>query len=394
MQEREDIVALDSSIILHPRVWEASGHVAGFSDPLVDCRTCKLRFRADHLDQSRVRQEAQQAARGDARVRPDRAAAVQPHVRDDDRPVEETGQTSTCAPRPRRASSSTSRTSHSSRAGSRRSASRTWRQVVPQRDHARATSSSGARVRADGDGVLRAAVRGDRWYRYWIEERVRWYRRYGLARVHLRVREHDAEELSHYSSATSDLEYLFPIGWSELEGVANRGDYDLTQHTEHSGTKLEWVEPGRRAVRPPRDRAGGQHRADVPRVPDRRLRRGGRGRTRADRTAPPPRARAGQGGGASADRQARGHGVEGARVLRGAAPRGAGGVRRQRRDRPPLPPPGRDRDAVRVHDRRPDARGRDGDGARPRLARAGAPADLGVRAWLADALRRPWRTPK
>jgi len=58
---------------------------------------------------------------------------------------------------------------------------------------------------------------------------------------HLRVRPHDADELSHYSSGTSDLEYLFPIGWSELEGIANRGDYDLTAHAEHSGTKLEWI---------------------------------------------------------------------------------------------------------------------------------------------------------
>ena len=66
--------------------------------------------------------------------------------------------------------------------------------------------------------------------------------RYGLRESHLRVRPHDAEELSHYSSATSDIEYLFPIGWSELEGVAHRGDFDLTAHTKASGTKLEWVD--------------------------------------------------------------------------------------------------------------------------------------------------------
>ena len=69
-----------------------------------------------------------------------------------------------------------------------------------------------------------------------------WHVRYGVRESHLRVRPHDADELSHYSSATSDIEYLFPIGWSELEGIANRGDFDLTQHTEASGTKLEWVD--------------------------------------------------------------------------------------------------------------------------------------------------------
>src|SRR5436305_604743 len=82
----------------------------------------------------------------------------------------------------------------------------------------------------------------ERWYRYWIDERYGWYARYGLRTSHLRIRPHEADELSHYSSGTSDIEYLFPIGWSELEGIANRGDFDLTQHTQHSGTKLEFVD--------------------------------------------------------------------------------------------------------------------------------------------------------
>jgi glycyl-tRNA synthetase len=81
----------------------------------------------------------------------------------------------------------------------------------------------------------------ERWYEYWIVERLRWYAGLGLRDANLRVREHDAEERSHYSSGTSDIEYLYPIGWQELEGIANRGAYDLTQHTEHSGTKLEYV---------------------------------------------------------------------------------------------------------------------------------------------------------
>jgi glycyl-tRNA synthetase len=83
----------------------------------------------------------------------------------------------------------------------------------------------------------------ERWYRYWIEQRLNWYLQYGLRRSQLRVREHGPEERSHYSQGTSDIEYLYPIGWSELEGVANRGDFDLTQHTEYSKTKLEYVGP-------------------------------------------------------------------------------------------------------------------------------------------------------
>ena len=79
------------------------------------------------------------------------------------------------------------------------------------------------------------------WYEYWIGERRRWYLDLGMRESHLRVRPHDPDELSHYSSGTSDLEYLFPIGWSELEGIANRGDFDLNAHAAHSKTKLEWI---------------------------------------------------------------------------------------------------------------------------------------------------------
>ena len=249
VRERDDIVALDSSIILHPRVWEASGHVGGFSDPLVDCRICKQRFRADHLATrargAPVRQAAEQAARRDARLRPDRAAPVQPDVPDARRRGRgDRASTSTSGPRRRRASSSTSRTSPRSRAASRRSGSR------------RSASRSGTRSRP-GNFIFRTLefeqmemeffvppAEADEWYRYWVDERLAWHLRYGVRESHLRVRPHDADELSHYSSATSDIEYLFPIGWSELEGIANRGDFDLTQHTEASGTKLEWVEEG------------------------------------------------------------------------------------------------------------------------------------------------------
>ena len=83
----------------------------------------------------------------------------------------------------------------------------------------------------------------EQWYRYWVDARFDWYLRYGLRRSRLRVREHGEEERSHYSQGTSDIEYDYPIGWSELEGVANRGDFDLTRHAEFSGTKLEFVGP-------------------------------------------------------------------------------------------------------------------------------------------------------
>ena len=80
----------------------------------------------------------------------------------------------------------------------------------------------------------------EKWHEHWMEQRMEWYVSLGIDREALRLREHGAEELSHYSSATSDIEYLYPIGWSELEGIANRGDFDLRQHAEYSGQKLQF----------------------------------------------------------------------------------------------------------------------------------------------------------
>jgi len=81
-----------------------------------------------------------------------------------------------------------------------------------------------------------------KWYEYWCNERYQWYLDHGMPADQLRLRPHDADELSHYSSGTSDVEFLFPWGWDELEGIANRGNYDLTQHAQHSGEKLEWYD--------------------------------------------------------------------------------------------------------------------------------------------------------
>src|SRR5207248_169292 len=126
IQERDDIVALDAAILMHPKTWEASGHLEGFTDPLVQCLgECKNRTR--EFEQMEMEY------------------------------------------------------------------------FVPPPD-------------------------AERWHRYWLDERMRWYTDLGLRPDHLRLRAHGEDELSHYSSATSDIEYLFPIGWSELEGIANRGD--------------------------------------------------------------------------------------------------------------------------------------------------------------------------
>jgi glycyl-tRNA synthetase len=246
VQERDDILALDSSIILHPRVWEVSGHVGGFADPLVDCRFCKQRFRADHL-----------------------ADPEHEEVRCGQRPSKRPGETSDCDLTEARQFNLMFETRVGAleetgvpvylRPETAQGIFLNFKNVVQiaRRKPPFGIAQIGKAFRNEitpGNFIFRTLefemmeleffvppAEAEEWYRYWIDERLAWHVRYGLRESRLRVRPHDADELSHYSRGTSDIEYLFPIGWSELEGVANRGDYDLTQHTEGSGTKLEWV---------------------------------------------------------------------------------------------------------------------------------------------------------
>ncbi|HEX4929787.1 MAG TPA: glycine--tRNA ligase [Gaiellaceae bacterium] len=244
VRERDDIVALDSSIILHPKVWEASGHVSGFADPLIDCRTCKKRFRADHLDQEQCgkRPSKKPGETPDC----DLTEARQFNLMFETRvgAMEESGVDVYLRPE----------TAQGIFINFKNVAS------IARRRPPFGIAQVGKSFRNEitpGNFIFRTLEfeqmeveyfvppdEADEWYRYWVDERLDWHKRYGVRDSHLRVRPHDADELSHYSSATSDIEYLFPIGWSELEGIANRGDFDLTQHTGASGTKLEWVDSG------------------------------------------------------------------------------------------------------------------------------------------------------
>jgi len=244
VQERDDIVALDSAIILHPKIWEASGHVSGFTDPLVDCRTCKKRFRADHLGDEQCGRRP--SKRPGETTDCDLTEARQFNLMFETRvgPVEETGQRVFLRPE----------TAQGIFVNFKNVAQ------LARRKPPFGIAQIGKSFRNEitpGNFIFRTLefeqmemeyfvppADADEWYRYWVDERVGWYVRYGIRPESLRVRAHDAEELSHYSSATSDVEYLYPIGWSELEGIANRGTFDLTAHTKASGTTLEWVDGG------------------------------------------------------------------------------------------------------------------------------------------------------
>jgi glycyl-tRNA synthetase len=268
VQERDDIVAIDSAIVLNPRVWEASGHVSGFSDPLVDCRTCKLRFRADHIDDpehDEVRCGRRPSKRPGETEECDLTEPRQFNLMLSTRigVIEETG--SLAYLRPETAQGIFVNFKNVLQLARRRppfgiaQIGKSFRnEITPGNFLFRTREFEQMEME-----FFVPPADADEWHRYWIEERRSWYLRYGLRESHLRVRAHGAEELSHYSSATSDIEYLFPIGWSELEGIANRGDYDLTQHSEHSGTKLEYVGPegGERYIPYVIEPAGGPDRA-------------------------------------------------------------------------------------------------------------------------------------
>ncbi|HJR94457.1 MAG TPA: glycine--tRNA ligase, partial [Gaiellaceae bacterium] len=242
VREREDIVALDSSIILHPAVWEASGHVSGFSDPLVDCRFCKRRYRADQLDDAQCGQKPSKKPGETEQCDLTEPRHFNLMFQTRIGALEETGQDAYLRPE----------TAQGIFVNFKNVAQ------IARRKPPFGIAQIGKAFRNEitpGNFIFRTLefeqmemeyfvppAEAEEWFRYWVDERVAWHLRYGLRQSHLRVRPHDADELSHYSSATSDLEYLFPIGWSELEGVAHRGDFDLTAHTEASGTKLEWVD--------------------------------------------------------------------------------------------------------------------------------------------------------
>jgi len=242
LQEREDVVALDSAIIQHPKTWEASGHLAGFTDPLVDCRTCKLRFRADRLEDAQCGRKPSkhpgETSECDLTEARDFNLMFQTTVG----PIKEEG--ATVYLRPETAQGIFLNFKHYLQF-SRKKPPFGIAQIGKSFRNEITPGNFVFRTREFEQMEMEFFVppeEAQRWFEHWVAERLDWYIRLGIRSDHLRLRPHEQDELSHYSSATSDVEYLFPIGWSELEGIANRGDFDLRAHAEHSGQKLEYVD--------------------------------------------------------------------------------------------------------------------------------------------------------
>jgi glycyl-tRNA synthetase len=236
VQLRDDVVGLDAAILMAPKVWEASGHVATFTDPLVDCRNCKERFRADQLPESGAcpncgSKETFTEARNFNLM-------FKTHVG----PVEDDA--SVAYLRPETAQGifvnfkNVQTTTRKKPPFGIAQIGKTFRNEITPGNFV-------FRTREFEQMELEYFVPPDqapKWFEYWVAERHRWYLDLGIPEDKVRIRPHDSEELSHYSAGTSDLEFAFPWGWGELEGIANRTDYDLTQHAKFSGEDLSYFD--------------------------------------------------------------------------------------------------------------------------------------------------------
>jgi len=236
VQLRDDVVGLDAAILSPPAIWEASGHLANFTDPLVDCRVCRNRFRLDKLDDPRT------CPNCGAKDSFTEARQFNLMFKTYAGPIEEEAAVAYLRPETAQGmfvnfANVLQSTRKKPPFGIAQVGKSFRNEITPQ--------NWIFRTREFEQMELEFFVppdEGPRWYEYWCQRRLEWYRDLGIPADMLRLRAHEPDELSHYSSGTADVEYLFPWGWDELEGIANRTDYDLRQHSEHSGERLDYFD--------------------------------------------------------------------------------------------------------------------------------------------------------
>ncbi len=233
IQLRDDVVGLDAAILGPPAVWAASGHLETFTDPLVDCKKCKERWREDKI-------EGVCPNCGSTEFTEARAFNLM--FKTQAGPVE--GEGATAYLRPETAQGMFTNFANVLATTRRKppfgiaQVGKSFRnEITPQNFVFRTREFEQMELE-----YFVAPGEAEAWYRYWIDTRLTWYLDLGIAPEKLRLHEHAQEDLSHYSRGTTDVEFLYPWGWDELEGIANRGDYDLTQHSNASGVRLEYFD--------------------------------------------------------------------------------------------------------------------------------------------------------
>jgi glycyl-tRNA synthetase len=236
VQLRDDVVGLDSSILMAPKIWEASGHLATFTDPLVDCRNCKERFRADDLPASGA------CPNCGAKDSFTEARNFNLMFKTFVGPVEDDASIAYLRPETAQGIFVNFKNVQTT---SRKKPPFGIAQIGKSFRNEITPGNFIFRTREFEQMEMEFFVPPDdaqTWYEYWVEARYRWYIDLGIPEAMLRIRPHDPDELSHYSVGTSDIEFAYPWGWGELEGVANRTDFDLTQHAKFSGEDLTYFD--------------------------------------------------------------------------------------------------------------------------------------------------------
>ena len=236
VQQRDDVVLIDAAILAPPQVFEASGHLANFSDPLVDCTKCKQRFREDHLTDPDTCPNC--GSKGTFTA----ARAFNLMFKTFAGPVEGSGAEVYMRPETAQGMfvnfTNVQQTSRKKPPFGIAQVGKSFRNEITPGNFI-------FRTREFEQMELEFFVppaESAKWYEYWCNARLQWYIDLGIPAEMLMLRPHDPDELSHYSSGTSDIEFMYPWGWGELEGVAQRTDYDLTQHSNHSGQKLDYFD--------------------------------------------------------------------------------------------------------------------------------------------------------
>jgi len=237
VQLRTDVVGLDASILSPPQVWEASGHLSNFSDPLVDCKSCGSRHREDKLD------DPDTCPTCGEKNQFTEAREFNLMFETQAGPVKDSASTAYLRPETAQGMfinfANVLNTSRKKPPFGIAQVGKSFRNEITPGNFV-------FRTREFEQMEMEFFVppeEANKWYEYWCDQRMQWYIDHGITPENLRLRPHADDELSHYSSGTSDVEYKFPWDWDELEGIANRGDYDLTQHANASGQKLDYFDP-------------------------------------------------------------------------------------------------------------------------------------------------------
>ncbi len=244
VHQRDDVEGLDASILMHPRVWEASGHVEGFTDPLVECKVCKKRFRQDQLSTqacgkkpSKTPGETEECELGEPRL-------FNLMFKTFMGPVEDAAHVVYLRPETAQGSYVNFLNVQTS---SRQKIPFGVAQIGKAFRNEITPGNFIFRTREFEQAEMQFFVKpgsDDEWFEYWREERMAWHRSLGIREEKLRFHEHGPGELAHYAKKAMDIEYHFPFGWKELEGIHNRTDFDLGRHQEYSGKRLEYIDSG------------------------------------------------------------------------------------------------------------------------------------------------------